>query len=118
MREGSLDAPMRHPLDWQSPDFTDAEKLDEEYVRFLEDYSTWFCYYMKHDDVFDFGNEAYIRRGIELVAEIAKKRYFRSEPMNIWIFRQLVGLRGLAFRLGARINMKELTEQESQGVFF
>jgi len=95
-----------------------SEPLDEEYVRFLEEYSTWFCYYMKYDDVFDFGNEAYIRRGIELVAEIAKKRYFRSEPMNIWIFRQLVGLRGLAFRLGARINMKELTEQESQGIFY
>ena len=33
MREGSLDAPTRHPIDWQSPDFLDAEKLDAELRR-------------------------------------------------------------------------------------
>ena len=33
MREGSLDAPTRHPIDWQNPDFLDAEKLDVEMRR-------------------------------------------------------------------------------------
>lgn len=33
MREGSLDAPTRHPVDWQNPDFTDPAKLDEELRR-------------------------------------------------------------------------------------
>ena len=33
MREGSLDAPTRHPIDWQNPDFLDAEKLDAEMRR-------------------------------------------------------------------------------------
>ncbi|MGB1875392.1 MAG: glycerol-3-phosphate dehydrogenase, partial [Rhodospirillaceae bacterium] len=33
MREGSLDAPTRHPIDWQNPDFLDAEKLDAELRR-------------------------------------------------------------------------------------
>ena len=33
MREGSLDAPVRHPIDWQHPDFLDAEKLDAEMRR-------------------------------------------------------------------------------------
>jgi glycerol-3-phosphate dehydrogenase subunit C len=33
MREGSLDAPVRHPLDWNDPDFYDAEKLDAEMRR-------------------------------------------------------------------------------------
>src|ERR1700753_4360102 len=32
-REGSLDAPTRHPIDWQNPDFTDAAKLDAEMRR-------------------------------------------------------------------------------------
>jgi Fe-S oxidoreductase len=32
-REGSLDAPTRHPLDWQSADFYDAAKLDKELER-------------------------------------------------------------------------------------
>lgn len=33
MREGSLDAPTRHPIDWQNPDFINAEKLDAEMRR-------------------------------------------------------------------------------------
>ena len=32
MSEGSLEAPVRHPIPWQDPDFLDAEKLDEELV--------------------------------------------------------------------------------------
>ncbi len=33
MREGGLDAPVRHPIDWRDPDFTDAEKIDAELRR-------------------------------------------------------------------------------------
>lgn len=36
MREGSLDAPMRHPIDWQDPDFLDEAKLDEEVRRVFD----------------------------------------------------------------------------------
>ncbi|TNF99628.1 MAG: Fe-S oxidoreductase [Gammaproteobacteria bacterium] len=32
-REGSLEAPTRHPLDWKSPDFWDEEKLNAELER-------------------------------------------------------------------------------------
>jgi glycerol-3-phosphate dehydrogenase subunit C len=32
-REGNLDAPTRHPLDWKSEDFHDEESLDEELER-------------------------------------------------------------------------------------
>jgi glycerol-3-phosphate dehydrogenase subunit C len=33
MREGSLEAPTRHPIDWTNPDFIDAAKLDAEMRR-------------------------------------------------------------------------------------
>jgi len=36
MREGSLDPPVRHPLDWENPDFTDPEKLDAEMRRVFD----------------------------------------------------------------------------------
>ena len=36
MREGSLDAPTRHPIDWEDPDFYDAEKLDAEMRRVFD----------------------------------------------------------------------------------
>ncbi len=35
-REGSLDAPTRHPLDWQDPAFYDAKKIDNELRRVFD----------------------------------------------------------------------------------
>lgn len=36
MREGSLEAPVRHPVDWQNPDFYDEAKLDAELRRVFD----------------------------------------------------------------------------------
>jgi len=36
MREGSLEAPTRHPLDWKNPDFYDPEKLYAEMERVFD----------------------------------------------------------------------------------
>ncbi len=36
MREGSLEAPTRHPIAWRDPDFTDPVKLDEELRRVFD----------------------------------------------------------------------------------
>jgi Fe-S oxidoreductase len=36
MREGSLSAPIRHPVDWQNPDFYDEGKLDAELRRVFD----------------------------------------------------------------------------------
>ncbi|MDA8109789.1 MAG: heterodisulfide reductase-related iron-sulfur binding cluster [Betaproteobacteria bacterium] len=36
VREGSLEAPTRHPLDWKSPEFYDADRLDKELFRVFE----------------------------------------------------------------------------------
>ncbi len=36
MREGSLEAPIRHAIDWNSPDFTDPDKIDAELRRVFD----------------------------------------------------------------------------------
>lgn len=36
MREGSLEAPTRHPIDWHNPDFYDEAKLDAELRRVFD----------------------------------------------------------------------------------
>jgi len=36
VREGSLEAPTRHPLDWRSPDFYDEAKLEKELERVFD----------------------------------------------------------------------------------
>ena len=35
-REGSLEAPTRHPIDWRSPQFTDPAALDKELARVFD----------------------------------------------------------------------------------
>ena len=35
IREGSLQAPSRHPLDWRKPEFTDEAALEKELERGL-----------------------------------------------------------------------------------
>ncbi len=35
-KEGSLEAPTRHPLGWRDPDFTDPDKLDAELRRVFD----------------------------------------------------------------------------------
>src|SRR6185437_5580652 len=36
MKEGSLEAPTRHVIDWQNPDFTDMEKVEAEMHRVFD----------------------------------------------------------------------------------
>ena len=36
MREGSLEAPTRHPLDWQNPEFCDEAALEKELERVFD----------------------------------------------------------------------------------
>jgi glycerol-3-phosphate dehydrogenase subunit C len=36
MKEGSTDAPIRHPIDWENPDFYDAQKIDDELRRVFD----------------------------------------------------------------------------------
>src|SRR6202161_293742 len=36
MREGSLEAPTRHPIAWQDPDFADPAKIEAELTRVFE----------------------------------------------------------------------------------
>ena len=35
-REGSLEAPTRFPVEWRSPEFTDAAALDKELARVFD----------------------------------------------------------------------------------
>ena len=100
----------------RAADLDPTQPLDEEHVRFLETFCNWFSDYLRYDGAFDFGDEAFMRRGVELTAEVAKKRYFRSMPVNVWIDRQLLGLRALAHRLKARVNMKRLGQEEAWGI--
>ncbi|MGQ0553012.1 MAG: ABC1 kinase family protein [Planctomycetota bacterium] len=87
--------------------------LTEEHRRLLRDFGNWHWEPLRQAGPFDFGSEDYIRRGMTLWASFVRKRLTRSMPLNLWINRNFVGLRALAFRLRARVDMQALHAEAS-----
>jgi predicted unusual protein kinase regulating ubiquinone biosynthesis (AarF/ABC1/UbiB family) len=61
---------------------------------------------------FDFGDEADFRRGIDLSAEMVRKRYTRARPCTQAISRMQFGVRSMLYRLKARIDVRPIAEEE------
>lgn len=90
-----------------------SKPQDPEHVDLLMKFSDWYSGYLQFDGKWNFGDEQFIQRGVDLMSEAFRKRLLFALPVNTWITRQLIGLRALAFRLNARINMKKLDREES-----
>lgn len=97
-------------------DIDPDDEKNAEHIELLVKLGSWFDEYITYDGRFDFGNAKNLQEGVDLLATLMRKRYFRSQPVNTWLNRHLLGVRALLFRLGARINMKTLCEEESKGV--
>jgi aarF domain-containing kinase len=61
---------------------------------------------------FDFGDEADFRRGIDLLLEMARKRYNRARPSTPAIARMNFGMRSMLYRLKAKIDIRSIGEEE------
>ena len=61
---------------------------------------------------YDFGVEADFRRGVDLFAEMVRKRYSRGHRTTPTIARQNFGWRSLLYRLRAKLEIRPLAESE------
>jgi predicted unusual protein kinase regulating ubiquinone biosynthesis (AarF/ABC1/UbiB family) len=89
---------------------TDAS--DEDRLRLGVAFAEWGWLPRYCGDAFDFADEAYFRRGVDLVAEGARKRYNRGRPISPTILRQQFGLWSLLYRLKAKIDVSAISEEE------
>ncbi len=64
------------------------------------------------DGPFDFGDEAFYRRGIDCRLAVARKGYTRSAPLHLWSSRFVLGSRALGYRLKGRCDFRRLHRQE------
>jgi predicted unusual protein kinase regulating ubiquinone biosynthesis (AarF/ABC1/UbiB family) len=95
--------------EWSS--ITD-DPSDAEFLRLCEEYADW-CWRCRYwGGPFDFGDDADFRRGIDLLAEMVRKRYSRGRPATPVITRQHLGWRSLLYRLKARIDIGPIAEEE------
>lgn len=92
---------------------TDKEAKEGKRTLALSAVVDWFWEPIRYDGEFDFDDE-YMRRGIELMSALIKRRYTRTMPISIWNNRLFYGYRALMYRLRPRINIKRLHQLELQ----
>jgi predicted unusual protein kinase regulating ubiquinone biosynthesis (AarF/ABC1/UbiB family) len=92
---------------------TDDELRDEERISVYREWLDWLWEPFRVEGDFQF-DDRYIRKGIEVLVTLTRKRYLRSIPLNTWNNRLFYGFRGLMHRLGAPVPMKRLNEEETE----
>jgi aarF domain-containing kinase len=83
---------------------TDRDLVNPEYVGLATDFTKWVLEPLAQPGPFDFGDEAHLKRGVERFAALVRKRQTRSHPMWLYIYRSVLGLRAVLYRLRARVD--------------
>ena len=88
------------------------DPADADRLRLHEQFAEW-CWLSRYrGQAFDFGDEADFRRGIDLFVEMVRKRYNRARPSTPAIARMNFGVRSMLYRLKAKIDSREIAEEE------
>jgi hypothetical protein len=109
--ERLLDEPERLPQVLRSCG-ADEKLLDNpEYMSLMRDSCNWDEEPLMVSGPFDFADPNHLKRGVEILSQIALKRYTRSHPMFIYWNRSIIGLRALMYQLGAQIDLGPIFEK-------
>jgi predicted unusual protein kinase regulating ubiquinone biosynthesis (AarF/ABC1/UbiB family) len=85
----------------------------EEYMSAMEELNEWTQEPVQTLGPFDFGNDAYFKRGVEIITRMQTMGHYRYEPINLWYMRSFLSVRALLNRLGAKVDMHRELETES-----
>jgi aarF domain-containing kinase len=95
--------------DWN---YLSDDPADSDRLRLCEQFAEWCWIALPRGEPFDFGDEAYFRRGVDLFVEMVRKRYNRARPCTPAIARLNFGVRAMLYRLKARIDPLAIQQQE------
>jgi hypothetical protein len=95
--------------DWS---YVTDDPADADRLRMMDEFidCSWRSSYCGGE--YDFGDDADIRRSIELFGQMVAKRYSRARPCSPVLSRQQFGLRSFLYRLRARIDVRAISEEE------
>jgi hypothetical protein len=85
---------------------------DADRLRLTEEYSDWCWRWRYCGGQFDFGDEADFRRGIDLFAQMASRRYSRAKPSTPIMARHHFGGHAILYRLKAKLDLRPIAEEE------
>jgi predicted unusual protein kinase regulating ubiquinone biosynthesis (AarF/ABC1/UbiB family) len=85
---------------------------ESDRLRLCIEFAEW-CWMSRYrSGEYDFSDEADFRRGIDLFAEMVRKRYTRSRPNTPAISRCQFGWRAILYQLKARVDVRAIAEEE------
>jgi aarF domain-containing kinase len=93
--------------EWSNIQDNETERID-----LMEKYADW-CWRSRYcGGEFDFGDEADFREGITLFTEMLHRRYGRARPNTPVIARCQFAWRSILYQLKAKINIRDIAEEE------
>ncbi len=85
---------------------------DDERRELTDAYADW-CWRSRYcGGMFDFGDEADFREGVDLFIRMVRRRYSRAKPCTPVIARSQFGWRSILYRLKAQVDIRALAEVE------
>jgi len=94
-----------------------VDDLSPDRAQVLRPLADWLWEPLRHTGPFDFGAGDYFPRGVAALRDVVRRRATRSVPLFTWVHRSLIGVRAMACRLRARVDMRTLHERESAAAF-
>ena len=95
-------------------DLSAGEEVTSGELEWMERWADWVWEPMLEEGPFDFGDADYFSRGVTYFTELLKNRYTRSRPINVWLTRNIYGLRAILARLQACFDFGEVYRAESR----
>jgi predicted unusual protein kinase regulating ubiquinone biosynthesis (AarF/ABC1/UbiB family) len=94
-------------------DLTPRQRNEKDRIDLMIAWYDWICEPLLTPEPFDFSQESYFRRGMDLWRALLRRRYVRTLPVNTWLTKSFVGLRAMLYRLGARVPLGRIMREES-----
>jgi aarF domain-containing kinase len=85
---------------------SDSDLANPDYIASIAEATKWLIEPIAQPGPFDFGDGDHLKRGIERVSTLVRKRYTRSHPMYVYFYRSIFGLRAVLYRLRARVDVQ------------
>ena len=91
----------------------EPEAMSEERFALMREYCDWLWQPLQCSGPFDFGKPGQFEEGVRLYGTFIKRRWTRSQPVNVWLTKHFFGARAMLTHLKARVDYCRLMSEES-----
>lgn len=89
--------------------------LSEEEVALVHGFHDWILAPLR-TETFDFSDPGHLRVGLHWAAEAVRRRFLRNHPVNVSLTRSLFGVRSMLHRMGARVRVRQIHDEEARAL--